>query len=255
VVKRIRLSFNLKSIITVVKHKLAEKLKTPKYLEFDRNDYSVIDEIIQKKLTMTTKTNLAFTLFTAKQLVVNQISGDFVEVGCWGGGHLIAAAQGFNGAEREVYGFDTFKKMTLPNSTEYNFNSKILASDWHQNHIYGQSWEPFDYEKVLNNYSEINKNKVNLNLIEGDIRSTLYSNSLPRKISFLRVDIDWYELVNIALEKFYPFVSPGGVIVIDDYGSWSGAFDSVNQFRQKHNISSPMFPIDSVSRFWVKQND
>ena len=38
----------------------------------------------------------------------------------------------------------------------------------------------------------------------------------------LRLDTDWYESTKHELEHLYPRLSPGGVLIIDDYGYWKG---------------------------------
>jgi UDP-N-acetylmuramate-alanine ligase len=40
----------------------------------------------------------------------------------------------------------------------------------------------------------------------------------PDRIAILRLDTDWYESTRHELEHLYPRLSPGGVLVIDDYG-------------------------------------
>lgn len=46
---------------------------------------------------------------------------------------------------------------------------------------------------------------------------------LPSAVCYLHVDADWYDSVLLSLRTFYPLVSPGGVIVLDDFGWWEGA--------------------------------
>ena len=77
-------------------------------------------------------------------------------------------------------------------------------------------------EMVQNNLRS--NNAQNVRLISGDVAATLLvKNNLPDKISILRLDTDWYDSTKIELEILYPLLAPGGVLIIDDYGHYSGA--------------------------------
>jgi O-methyltransferase len=39
-------------------------------------------------------------------------------------------------------------------------------------------------------------------------------------IALLRLDTDWYESTRQELEHLFPRLSPGGILIIDDYGYW-----------------------------------
>jgi len=44
------------------------------------------------------------------------------------------------------------------------------------------------------------------------------------------LDTDWYESTRHELEYLYPLLSPGGVLLIDDYGYWSGCKEAVDEY-------------------------
>lgn len=52
------------------------------------------------------------------------------------------------------------------------------------------------------------------------------------KLAFVHIDVDLYEPTRDSLEFFYPRVTPGGIIVCDDYGfvSCPGATQAVDEF-------------------------
>ncbi len=52
----------------------------------------------------------------------------------------------------------------------------------------------------------------------------------PEQIALLRLDTDWYESTKHELEHLYPRLQPGGVLIIDDYGSWKGAQEATDEF-------------------------
>jgi predicted O-methyltransferase YrrM len=67
--------------------------------------------------------------------------------------------------------------------------------------------------------------------VEGDVVQSLkIESNLPESISVLRLDTDWYESTRAELEVLYPRLSPGGVLIIDDYGHWGGAKKAVDEY-------------------------
>ena len=52
------------------------------------------------------------------------------------------------------------------------------------------------------------------------------------------LDTDYYDSTKHELQHLYPLVEKGGIIIIDDYGTWSGVkkavdeyFDNLNDFK------------------------
>ena len=52
----------------------------------------------------------------------------------------------------------------------------------------------------------------------------------PDQISILRLDTDWYASTKHELEHLYSRLSPGGVLLLDDYGWWQGSRKAVDEF-------------------------
>src|SRR5205823_12639352 len=71
----------------------------------------------------------------------------------------------------------------------------------------------------------------NVIFVKEDVRSRLaVVDNLPRRIAVLRLDTDWYESTRMELEMLYPRLSIGGVIMIDDYGYWTGARKATDEY-------------------------
>ena len=66
-------------------------------------------------------------------------------------------------------------------------------------------------------------------LVEGPVEETV-PRFAPERIALLRLDTDWYESTRHELEHLYDRLVPGGVLVIDDYGSWQGARKATDDF-------------------------
>jgi O-methyltransferase len=54
-----------------------------------------------------------------------------------------------------------------------------------------------------------------------------------------------------ALTHLYPKLSPGGYAIIDDYAI-PGCQAAVQDYRSKHLIKEPLFPIDQYAKFWQR---
>ena len=77
------------------------------------------------------------------------------------------------------------------------------------------------------------------------------SRNIPKKISVLRLDTDWYESTKIELEVLFPLLVKDGILIIDDYGYWNGAKKAVDRYFFKKPIA--LFKIDFTSRFVIKK--
>lgn len=55
---------------------------------------------------------------------------------------------------------------------------------------------------------------------------------MPEQIALMRIDTDWYESTRHELEHLFPRLSPGGVLIVDDYGFWRGSRKAVDEYFQ-----------------------
>lgn len=65
-----------------------------------------------------------------------------------------------------------------------------------------------------------------------NIRSAPVISNLADRIAFAHIDLDIYQSILDSCRFIYPRLSPGGVIVFDDYGFMScpGAREAVDRF-------------------------
>jgi len=73
--------------------------------------------------------------------------------------------------------------------------------------------------------------------------------------ALLHVDCDFYEPVKLTLEKFYPRLSPGGFVVLNDYGIYKGARTATDEFFQAHGLDIEPVAIDPTAAFFQKPGD
>ncbi len=69
-------------------------------------------------------------------------------------------------------------------------------------------------------------------------------------LALLRLDVDYYEATLAVLTHAYERVSPGGFVVVDDYGSLDGCRRAVDDFRDRSEITTEMHWIDEHAVFW-----
>ena len=81
------------------------------------------------------------------------------------------------------------------------------------------------------------------------IRSSLCrSISHVLTFSFVYCDVDLYEPTLVCLEGFYPLVTKGGVIILDDYGAFPGANKAIDKyFKDKDIVIKKLSYSNSIS--------
>jgi hypothetical protein len=153
----------------------------------------------------------------------NNIPGDFIEIGVWKGGLIMAIALKCIqlGIDRKIHAYDTFEGMTNPSYDDVDMNNEFAINIFNKVQCVS-----------LFNETKANIDKANYSNIEyhvGDILKTDVSN-IPVEIALLRLDTDWYESTKFELDYFEKNVVKDGFIIIDDYGHWKGCRKAVDDF-------------------------
>ena len=145
--------------------------------------------------------------------------------------------------------------MTAPTSLDKVTASGELAQvEWNnsirETHV---DWCFASLDEVRNNFTVTNGSAKGVRFIKGDVMQTLLDEeNIPRKISVLRLDTDWYESTLLELQVLYDRVQPGGVVILDDYGYWDGAHSAVDEFFLSRNLQPLVHVIDDSGRVFVK---
>lgn len=198
-----------------------------------------------RNYTMTSK-EIMFSTFQAAQYVARRnIPGDLVECGVWRGGSALLAAltlretppgparfPGFGRKRRRTWLYDTFTGMTAPTDQDVDLIGG-RAADYMAAHGDDGRWCYANEADVRAVFAAEGFTKKDIKLIKGDVCETL-KEKRPKRISLLRLDTDWYESTKAELELLYPLLSPGGVLIIDDYGHWQGAREAVDEYFSTH---------------------
>jgi O-methyltransferase len=71
-------------------------------------------------------------------------------------------------------------------------------------------------------------------------------------LALIRLDGDLYESTYVALAHLYSRLSPGGFVIVDDYGALPNCKAAVVDFRSKNAIDAPLHVIDWTGVWWQK---
>ena len=226
-------------------------LFSPKMMEnLSQQDQEILAKV--KPFTMTGSERVVALSRSVQYLVKEEIPGSFLECGVWKGGSMLAAALtlvDLHFLERELYLFDTFSGMTTPSELDVDYQGNRASEQYEQE----DEWCSAGLSEVKGIMQTGNYPEKLIHYIIGDVMETL-PDKAPAKIALLRLDTDWYKLTKHELNTLFPRLSPGGVLIIDDYGHWQGAKKAVNEYFAENNIKIKLHPIDFSAVIAIKSN-
>ena len=132
------------------------------------------------------------------------------------------------GVKRRLYLFDTFNGMTAS-------DDKIDVDRF---------GAPVSAEILQYNISPIEEVCSNMNstgytgpiiYVAGDVLTTIPEKA-PESIALLRLDTDWHDSTEHELQYLFPKLSPGGILIVDDYGHWAGSKLATDEYFQSNRI-------------------
>jgi len=136
-----------------------------------------------------------------------RVEGDFVECGVFKGfcSEVILKYLDFQDIPRQAYLYDTFQGLSEKTSTE----QERRTSDY----------KKFDLEAIYKGVCEKFSKYKNVNIVRGVVPDS-FAQAVPEKIAFMHIDMNSVQAEMLALEHLFDRVTPGGIIVFDDFG-WS----------------------------------
>jgi O-methyltransferase/8-demethyl-8-(2,3-dimethoxy-alpha-L-rhamnosyl)tetracenomycin-C 4'-O-methyltransferase len=174
------------------------------------------------------------------------IPGDYIETGVWRGGCcilmraiLVARAE----ARRRVFVADSFEGLPPPKVVLYPEDAGDRHNEFPQLAV--------SLEEVQANFARYGLLDDGVVFVKGFFDQTLRKLD-ARPFALLRLDGDMYESTMIALKTLYPRLSPGGFVIIDDFGAVPGCRLAVERYRDANRIVAPMQVIDWTGVWWRK---
>jgi hypothetical protein len=173
------------------------------------------------------------------------IPGDFIETGVWRGGAsiLMRAVLKVHGViDRTVWCADSFEGLPAPDD-----HYPQDAGDLH--HTF--SALAVSLEDVKGNFEKYGLLDSQVRFLKGWFKDTLPTAAVDR-LSILRLDGDMYQSTMDALQALYDKLSPGGFVVVDDFGAVPACKQAIFDFRMARHIQDELKPIDRIGAFWQK---
>ena len=224
-------------------------------VDFTDDDIALCEWVAE--YTMTSPEKIVGLANAARYIAGRQIAGDIVECGVWRGGSAMVIARTLSLAGdtgRTIHLFDTFAGMTAPGPQDrlYDGTTAHTLLDRDQRRTADGYWCVADEHDVRSNLARCDYPADQVRLVVGDVIDTI-PREAPALIALLRLDTDWYESTQHELAHLYERVSPGGVVIIDDYGHWLGSRRAVDEFLATLAELPLLTRLDFDGRMWIKQ--
>lgn len=147
-------------------------------------------------------------------VLVYDVSGDFVELGCNAGQSAVLFQKIINhyGADRKLHVYDSFEG--LPDASPADGNTKFHKGQMNTTQ-----------DALLSNFKAAGLEPPRIHI--GWFDKTLPT-ELPEKIAFAHLDGDFYDSIKVSLDYIYPRLSKGAICLIDDYCDPS-VYNSMNE--------------------------
>ena len=207
--------------------------------------------------TATSPERVAASCDAARYVVRAAVPGAIVECGVWRGGMIMAmirALRESGDVARDVYLYDTFSGMSTPTEDDRSFDgtraSTLLARS--ERTAAESVWCYASLEDVRINVLSTGYDEAKLHFIEGKVEDTI-PKTMPAEIAILRLDTDWYASTKHELQHLFPRLSRGGILIIDDYGHWSGARKAVDDYVRENDVAIFLARTDYTGRIAVKR--
>lgn len=182
-----------------------------------------------------------------KDVLKQGVPGDLIETGVWRGGACIfmrAILKAYEVHDRKVWAADSFEGLPIADPVRYPFDR---GSTFYQNRGFAVS-----LEEVRRNFEKYGLLDDRVEFVKG-----WFSETLPKLAEHtwgvIHLDGDMYQSTFEALVNLYPGLSPGGYIIIDDFGAVPACRQAVLDFRQLSCIKEQIREIDWTAVYWRRE--
>lgn len=170
------------------------------------------------------------------QRETRRLAGDVVEFGVALGGSGIILASRLAAGSRFL-GFDVFAMIPPPTSDKDDAKSKqryeTIRSGQSQgigdDEYYGYRTDLLADVKAAFARHGVPVDDRRVILVKGLFEDS-WPAAAPDRIALVHIDCDWYDPVKFCLEAVADRLSPGGIMVIDDYNDYGGCRTAVDEF-------------------------
>jgi O-methyltransferase len=206
-----------------------------------RSDGSDWPSMAQTMIGLKRLDNLQFCV---EQVLADRVPGDLIETGVWRGGSTIfmrAILQAHEVTDRQVWVADSFEGLPKPDAQKYPADS----GDVH--HLYANL--AVSLEQVQANFRRYGLLDDQVRFLKGWFRDTLPKAPI-KKLALVRLDGDMYESTMDGIVNLYPKLSPGGFLIVDDYGAVPACKQAIHDYRDRNGIQDEIHTIDWTGVYW-----
>ena len=174
----------------------------------------------------------------------DDVPGDLVETGVWRGGATIlmrGALAAWEDADRSVWVADSFRGLPSPDAAAYPSDRGVDLS--------GIEALAVSRDEVAANFARYGLLDDRVRFLEGWFADTLHAAPIG-SLALLRLDGDLYQSTWEALDALYPKLSPGGIVIVDDYGALAPCRAAVHDYRDRHVIREEILTVDWTGIWW-----
>ena len=196
----------------------------------------VVQSVLNDRLTYLSPKRLTRLHECAEEIAAKGVFGDILEFGVALGGSAVVLARHAK-AGRQFHGFDVFGMIPPPQSPHDDDKSRhryqIIASGRSEG-IQGDVYYGYrsdllsDVRSTLLRYGMPQDGK-SVFLHRGLFQST-WDQYERQSVALAHIDCDWYDPVRFCLEAVDRKLSPGGMIIIDDYDDYGGCRKATDEF-------------------------
>ena len=168
------------------------------------------------------------------------VPGDVLEAGVWRGGAIVLmrAVVEVYGMDRTVIAADSFAG--IPPNESITGDPVDAWPDW-----WAASLD--EVKATICRYGLLDER---IHFICGRFKETLPSAAIER-LALIRLDADSYDSTSQALEALYPKLTPGGIVIVDDW-HLPGSTVAVMEYRSRNRITSPLVQA-AMNVYWTKE--
>lgn len=210
--------------------KLARKLRR----RIDRARLpAVARQVRSEGLTYLSVERMSSLIAEVKRLGSLNIEGDLAEFGMAMGGSAIVLAE-LRGVRRFA-GYDLFGTIPPPgqrDGADAHSRYEIIASG-QSTGLAGKQYYGYQddlYSTVVASFERhgLQVDQSDIVLHKGLFEETFVPSPSDR-LALAHVDCDWYDPVHYCLTNISPILSPGGTIIVDDFGDYEGCRHAVEK--------------------------
>jgi len=174
------------------------------------------------------------TLIAAVQRIEKQrIPGILVEAGVAMGGSAIVMAM-TKARTRPLHLYDVFELLPPPGDKDDD-QSQATYEAFRKGEVTGltnlnyikHSNDLMDFVIENMNRFQITSEREHIFFHKGIFQDTLI---IDKTVAFAHIDCDWHDSVVTCIERISPYIALGGIILFDDYNSFSGCRKAVDEW-------------------------